>query len=195
MDTFLFVLVILIAYFLGNISPAIIIGKINGIDIKKEGSGNAGTTNVLRVMGKKSALITLTIDILKGVVAVGLGFAFSTPLAAMICACAAFVGHIWPICFGFNGGKGVAVAFGAVMAINWKVGLMALGIVAFGLLISKRMSVGSILGGVTFPILVYYMEPDFLYIGTVMAIILIFKHRGNIKRLVKGEEPRMSFKK
>ncbi|MEF9921510.1 MAG: glycerol-3-phosphate 1-O-acyltransferase PlsY [Anaerovoracaceae bacterium] len=195
MDRFLFILVIVIAYFLGNISPAIIIGKVNGVDIKKEGSGNAGTTNVLRVVGKKSAVITLVTDILKGFVAVEIGFLLSSELAGMICVAAAVIGHVWPVLYHFQGGKGVAVAFGGVLAVNWQLGLVALGIVAVGLLLSKRMSFGSIIGAGTFPILTYFMEPDFFLISIVFATILIYKHRGNIVRLIKGEEPKMSFKK
>lgn len=189
------VLVLLAAYLIGNISPAIILGKIRGIDIKKEGSGNAGTTNVLRVLGKKAALITLIVDILKGFLAVRLGMLCGYEVGSL-CALAVFCGHIWPCLYRFKGGKGVATAFGALLSINWILGLTALAIVAIGLFASKRMSVGSLMGAGTFPLVCHILEPDFMAIGTVMALIILFKHRTNIARLLHGEEPPMGiFKK
>ena len=183
---------VVIAYLIGTISPAIILGKIMGVDIKKEGSGNAGTTNVLRVLGKKAALITLVVDICKGILAVELGLHLMTYKVAILCALAVFCGHIWPCFFGFKGGKGVATAFGAILAINWMLGLSALAITAIVLLISKRMSAGSIAGAVTFPILCYFLEPGFFWVGLAMALIVLKKHKDNIIRLVKGQEPIMS---
>lgn len=195
MDKFMFILVIVIAYFLGNISPSTLIGRAMGVDIKKEGSGNAGTTNALRVLGKKAAAVTLVIDIGKGVVAVALGNLIAGPEAAMYCALAAFVGHIWPAMFKFKGGKGVAVAFGGIVAINWQLGLLCLAVVAVVVLLTRMVSAGSVTVAVAFPVLAYFMEPDFLYVGIIMAALLIYKHKGNIQRLIKGEENKLSFKK
>ena len=186
---------IIIAYLLGNISPSIILGKLHGIDIKKEGSGNAGTTNALRVLGKKAALITLIIDIGKGVLAVVIGKLIGGEAVGYLCALAVFCGHIWPCFYRFKGGKGVATAFGAILAVNWILGLSALGIVAVGVALSQRMSVGSLLGSVTFPIICWLLEPDFIYIGCIRAVIVLIKHRANIGRLFRGEEPKMNFKK
>ena len=186
-----FVIFVALAYFIGNISPSIILGKIAGIDIKKEGSGNAGTTNALRVLGKKAAIITLLIDVMKGVIAVFLGMHFGNYMIGTVCALAVFCGHIWPCLYNFKGGKGVATAFGAIMAVNWCLGVLALGVVAVGLAASQRMSVGSILGAASFPIICWIFEPGFIWIGSVMALIIIVKHRANIVRLIKGEEPKM----
>lgn len=186
---------VVIAYLLGNISPSIILGKIHGIDIKKEGSGNAGTTNALRVLGKKAALITLVIDIGKGVLAVIIGRLVGGAAVGYICALAVFCGHIWPCFYSFKGGKGVATAFGALMSVNWMLGLAALAVVAAGLALTQRMSVGSLLGAITFPVICWFLEPDFIWIGSVMALIVLIKHRANIGRLLRGEEPKMSFKK
>ena len=186
---------IIIAYLLGNISPSIILGKLHGIDIKKEGSGNAGTTNALRVLGKKAALITLIIDIGKGVLAVVIGKLIGGEAVGYLCALAVFCGHIWPCFYSFKGGKGVATAFGAILAVNWILGLSALGIVAVGVALSQRMSVGSLLGSVTFPLICWLLEPDFIHIGCIMAVIVLIKHRANIGRLFRGEEPKMNFKK
>lgn len=186
-----FIIWVAVAYFIGNISPSILLGKAMGVDIKKEGSGNAGTTNALRVLGKKAALITLVIDIAKGVLAVWLGFHFGNDTIGMVCALAVFCGHIWPCFYNFKGGKGVATAFGAILAINWVLALVLLLIVAIGLLLTRRMSAGSLLGAVTFPLCCWFFEPEFIYVGSVMAVIVIIKHRANIMRLIKGEEPKM----
>ncbi len=186
-----FVIFVALAYFIGNISPSIILGKIAGVDIKKEGSGNAGTTNALRVLGKKAAVITLLIDVGKGALAVFLGMNFGDYTIGTVCALAVFCGHIWPCLYNFKGGKGVATAFGAIMAVNWCLGVLALGVVAVGLAASQRMSVGSILGAASFPVICWIFEPGFIYVGSVMAIIIIVKHRANIVRLIKGEEPKM----
>ena len=186
-----FVIWVTLAYFIGNISPSILLGKALGIDIKKEGSGNAGTTNALRVLGKKAAVITLIIDIGKGVLAVWLGLRFGNETIGMFCALAVFCGHIWPCVYSFKGGKGVATAFGALLAVNWVMAVITLLIVAIGLAVSRRMSVGSLLGAVSFPITCWFLERDFLYIGMVMALIVIITHRANIARLIKGEEPKM----
>ena len=186
---------VVIAYFIGNISPSIILGKMAGVDIKKEGSGNAGTTNALRVLGKKAALITLVIDIGKGVLAVAAGNLIGGAETGYLCAIAVFCGHIWPCFYSFKGGKGVATAFGAILAVNWMLGLSALAVVAVGLALTQRMSVGSLLGAITFPLLCWFMEPGFIGIGSLMALIVLIKHGANIKRLIRGEEPKMSFKK
>ena len=189
------VLAIIIAYFLGNISPAIILGKMNGIDIKKTGSGNAGTTNVLRTLGKKAALITMVVDILKGFIGVKLGFLLGGYVVGKLCAVSAFCGHIWPALYSFRGGKGVATAFGVITAVDRKLGLAVLAVVAVFVILTKRMSVGSIMGAVSFPLLAWLMEPGFFVPGFIMAIIVVVKHRANIGRLMRGEEPKMSFKK
>ena len=192
---FMYILLAVVAYFIGNISPSIILGKLHGVDIKKEGSGNAGTTNVLRVLGKRAALTTLFIDILKGYFAVKLGFAFGDYAAGCFCALAVFCGHIWPCLYAFKGGKGVATAFGAVFAINWKLAFGLLALAAAGVAVTRRMSVGSLLAAVGFVFLCWFMEPDFWYVGMVMALIVVVKHHANVVRLFRGEEPKMSFKK
>lgn len=181
----------LVAYFIGNISPSTIMAKRQGLDIKKEGSGNAGTTNALRVMGKKAGAITCIVDILKGVVAVLIGLLVGGPLAAYLCALCVFLGHVWPIVYKFQGGKGVATAFGAVLAVNPLLALISLVIVAIVVFTSKRMSLGSIVGAVAFAVLAAFMEPGFFAFACVMAIIMIIKHRANIVRLIHGEEPIM----
>lgn len=193
---------VVVSYLLGNISPAILIGRAYGVNIKKEGSGNAGTTNVLRVLGKKAAAMTLVIDIGKGVLAVLIG-RFTGNLAgagmsldfAMACAIAVFLGHIFPVFFKFKGGKGVATAFGALVTLNPALGFSALAIVLVVVIITRRVSAGSVCGAFCAPFLAYVFVPEITGGIIVMAAIVIFKHRGNIKRLIKGEEPKLSFKK
>lgn len=183
------------AYLIGNISPSILIARAHGIDIKKEGSGNAGTTNVLRVLGKKAAAATLIIDILKGTVAVVLAGLLVGSNAAMVAALASFCGHVWPVFFGFKGGKGVATAFGAICGIHPGLGFSCLGVVLLIVLITKRMSAGSLAGALSFPVLCWFFEPRFIWLGSIMALIILVKHRENIARLARGEEPKLSFKK
>ncbi len=200
--TFLFMLCLVIAYLIGDISPAILFGKAYGIDIKKEGSGNAGTTNALRVLGKKAAFFTLLIDIGKGAAAVFLGRFFSNYLGGELaltlplsCAIAVFCGHIWPAFFGFRGGKGVATAFGAITAVLPALGFSLLGIVLLVVLLTRRVSAGSVCGAVMAPVITYFLLPQALWGISIMAIIVIIKHRSNIRRLVRGEEPKLSFRK
>lgn len=186
------IVAIVIAYLLGCISPAIILGKIYGIDIKKQGSGNAGTTNVLRVLGGKAAVITLLIDIAKGSIAVSLGNYLAGDKIGMICAFAVFCGHLWPCFYKFKGGKGVATSFGVILAVHPLLALMSLGCAAVLTVLSKRMSVGSLSAAVMFVPLCFWFKPEFIYVGSLMALIIIIKHRGNIKRLINKEEPPMS---
>lgn len=194
---------VIAAYFIGNVSPAILLGRLYGVDIKKEGSGNAGTTNVLRVLGKKAAVATLLIDIFKGVLAVLLGRLVGwyfmpedlAPYMAMACGLAVFCGHIWPAAFGFKGGKGVATAFGVLMTVSPLLGLMELGIVAVVVLLTRMVSLGAVLAAVAFPFIANWYDSRYLGWGLIMALIVLYKHNANISRLVKGEEPKISFKK
>lgn len=189
------IVAIIIAYLIGNISPAILIGRAMGVDIRNEGSGNAGSTNVLRVLGKKAAAATLIIDVLKGVAAVLLGKYIGGQELAMVCGMAAFIGHIWPMVFGFRGGKGIATAFGVIVTVEPILGLIEAATALTFLLLSKRVSVGSLVAGALLPFAAYYFDPGYALWASAMAIIMFFKHRKNIKRLIKGEEPKINLKK
>ena len=194
-------LCVIAAYFLGNISPAILIGRLHGIDIIKEGSGNAGTSNVLRVLGKKAAAETLLVDIGKGVVAVLLGklvggMIMTDPgLLGAWCCVAVFCGHIWPALFGFRGGKGIATGFGAIVTACPPLGGSVLVIALVLMVLTRRVSVGSVVAAASLIFLGFYFAPQYGIYFTVMALIAIWKHRANIQRLLKGEEPKISFKK
>ncbi|MCR5482629.1 MAG: glycerol-3-phosphate 1-O-acyltransferase PlsY [Clostridia bacterium] len=205
----LFVVTVLLSYFMGNISPAILLGRLHGVDIKSEGSGNAGTTNVLRVLGKKAAVATLVIDIGKGVAAVLFGklvgyyiFGFNGPyLMAMFCGLAVFCGHIWPLAFNFKGGKGVATAFGVLVAFKPLLGLCELAIVIVVVLVTRKVSLGSIIGAISLPIVAYFAFPLYFFNkvylcwALAMAVIVLAKHRTNMVRLIKGKESNISFGK
>ena len=186
---------VVISYFIGNISPATIVGKLHGVDIRKEGSGNPGTTNVLRTLGVKAAACTLLIDVLKGVIPVLAGRLIGGEDLACFCGTAAFFGHIWPVCFGFKGGKGVATGFGVIVAFNWPTGIVCLVTALAGAVLSRRMSVGSIAAAVAFPVMFFFVKPDYLIWSVCLAVIVLWRHRANIVRLAKGEEPPMSFSK
>ena len=189
------IIAIVIAYFLGNFSPSTVLAKAAGKDIKKEGSGNAGTTNALRVLGKKAAIITFAVDMGKGVIAVLLGGLIAGPEAAYWCALAVFLGHIWPALLKFKVGKGVAVGFGAMLAVNWQMALILLLVEIVVVLLSRMVSLGSVAVGISCPVACIFMEKEFLPFACVMAAILIFKHRANIGRIVRGEESKLGAKK
>ena len=187
--------VFVISYLAGNISPATIIGKAKGVDIRKEGSGNPGTTNTLRVLGKEAALIVLLVDILKGTVMVLLWGHIFGESAAMIAAFGAFLGHVFPIAMKFKGGKGVATAFGVLVALHPGLGLGCLGVVLLAVIVTRRVSPGSIAGAIAAPLLSWWLLPAFVPYCIIMAAIVIIRHRSNIVRMMNGEEPKISFKK
>jgi glycerol-3-phosphate acyltransferase PlsY len=202
---------VLAGYFIGNISPAILIGKMAGLDIKKEGSGNAGTTNVLRVLGKRAAIATLFIDVLKGTLAVYLGQAlgalsnsgsFNIMLIGMVGGIAAICGHTWPIIFGFRGGKGAATSLGAVIGISPLLGLACFTTAITLFIITRRASIASIVAAILLPLMSLFIGREgIVHTGAYLiwtfgiAVIVVFNHRSNIKRLLKNEEPKIKFRK
>ena len=186
------VIMVTLAYLIGNISPATLIGRFYGIDIKKAGSGNAGTTNVLRVLGTKAAICTLLIDVFKGFIAVYIAQGRFNNLGAMLAFAAVVIGHIYPALFKFKGGKGVATFLGAAMALNWPSMFAAALIAVVVAASSKKMSLGSITAAMIYPFLMLYYYPKALPISIIMTFIILFTHRGNIKRLMKGEEKELS---
>lgn len=183
------------SYLLGNISPATIMGHLYGVDIRKEGSGNPGTTNVLRTLGAKAALVTLLIDVAKGFVPAFFGTMITGEIyAGYVCGSAAFLGHIWPCFYKFKGGKGIATGFGVLLGIDWRVGLLcALCAVAVAL-ITKRMSCGSIAAGIAVAVLITLFEGmPYAFWGIGVGVIVIWRHRGNIQRIINGTEPAIGF--
>ena len=207
-----YIIVSIIAYIIGSISFSVLISKkMAGFDVREKGSGNAGSTNVLRAVGAKAAVITLVCDILKGVIAVALAVIIGNivkdvdkALLVQLAGILVIVGHTFPVFFGFKGGKGVATALGVLLITNWQIGLICL---IFGLVIiviTQMVSVGSIGAAILFPVLTLFMGAHFIVEATgikyfifslLVAVFVIFNHRENIKRIMNGTENKLSFKK
>ena len=208
---FVYILMAIIAYLIGSVNFSVIISKkFAGFDVREKGSGNAGTTNVLRTMGKKAAAVTLIADILKGVVsiiiAVILGAIASNSdkaLLVQIAGIAVILGHTFPIFFGFKGGKGVATSLGILLVTNWQIGLICLVFAIVLMAITKMVSVGSIGAAILFPVLTLFIGENYIVsegsgyfaYSVIIALIVAFNHRANIKRLMEGKENKISFKK
>ncbi len=208
-----YIIVAIIAYLIGSINFSIIISKkLAGFDVRQKGSGNAGTTNVLRSVGKKAALITLICDILKGVVAIGIALLVGNivqnvdkALLVQLAGIFVVVGHTFPIFFGFKGGKGIATSLGILLMTNWQIGLICLVFALVLMAITRMVSVGSIAAAILFPVLVIFIDqnyivPDannwkYLIFSIVLCLIVLFNHRENIKRILNGTENKISFKK
>ena len=196
-----------IAYLIGSINSSILISRaVMGKDIRTSGSGNAGATNMLRTMGKKYAIITLVIDILKGVVALLLAklaiHLGAGDVAMYVSGVAVVVGHNFPVFFGFKGGKGVATSLGVVLLLDWKIGLITLLIAIAIMALTRYVSLGSIVAAVVFMILQIIsmaVNGEFDITRLICVIILggllIVRHRANIARLIKGEENKLGHKK
>lgn len=187
-----FYLLIPFAYLLGSISAAIIICRLMGLpDPRTEGSNNPGATNVLRIGGKKAAALTLVGDFLKGLVPVVIAqlLGAGVELLAMV-GFAAFIGHLYPIFFGFRGGKGVATAFGVILALSWPVALVAVGIWLVVAKLFKISSLAALIAATMTPAAGWYLgmpEPQ-IYMLVILTLILIWRHRSNIQKLLRGSE-------
>ena len=206
-----YIIITIIAYLLGSISFSVIISKkIAGFDVRKKGSGNAGSTNVLRSVGKKAAIITLFCDILKGVIAILIAYMISNimkdevdgALLVQLAGIAVVLGHTFPIFFQFKGGKGVATALGVLMIVNWNIGLICLVFALVLMALTRMVSLGSIAAAVLFPILLIFMphtaylvDGNYIIFGLVLAILVIWNHRENVKRLLEGKENKLDFSK
>ena len=205
------VITAIIAYLIGSINFSVILSKkMAGFDVREKGSGNAGTTNMLRSVGKKAAALTLICDVLKGVVAIliamFIGWAFkieNQSLLVQIAGIAVVIGHTFPIFFGFKGGKGVATSLGILIMSNWQIGLICL---VFGVLLialTRMVSLGSCAAAVLFPVLTLFITDNYivsqgsgyLIYSIILAVIVLFNHRSNIKRIMAVTENRISFKK
>lgn len=200
----LLLLVAALAYLIGSFATAVWAGKIfHGTDVREHGSGNAGATNVIRVLGWKTGVPVLLVDILKGWVAAMLpvfmnmadhGSAMLTNYQ-IIAGLATVAGHIYPVFAGFRGGKGVATIFGVLLAIHPLVTISCFGVFLCVFLISGYVSLGSMTAGITFPLLLFFVfDTQSVYLkifSVVVAIALLYTHRNNIRRLLKGEESKL----
>ena len=205
------ILIAIIAYLIGSINFSVIISKkVAGFDVREKGSGNAGSTNMLRSVGKGAAALTLLCDILKGVVAIliaiGIGNIVKDAdkgLLVQIAGVAVVLGHTFPIFFGFKGGKGVATALGILLMTNWQIGLICLVFALVLMVLTQMVSLGSCAAAVLFPVLTLFIKEHyivaeggnyFIY-SVILAGIVLYNHRSNIKRMLNGTENKLSFKK
>ena len=185
------------AYVLGSMNFSIIISKkIYGEDIRTYGSGNAGMTNMLRTYGKGPAFITLLTDALKTVLAVMIGRLIWGAIGAYAAGLCCMIGHIYPMFYKFKGGKGVVVVGITILMTNWKVGLILLAIFAILVYSTKFISLGSVMGVLIYPLILSRMlgkDPQIvLLFALAMTVIVVVKHRSNIKRLLEGTENKVS---
>ena len=181
------------AYLLGSVPSGFIFGRLAGVDVRRTGSGNIGATNVARVLGKGVGLLTLIADVAKGLVPVLLArWLFMEDWLIAGIAAAAFLGHLYPVFLRFQGGKGVATALGAMLAIAWPATLVLVFVFAGVVLSSRRVSLASITAATAAPFVLWalFYPPAFIALGVFLASMIILRHRDNISRLLAGSEPR-----
>ncbi len=195
----MFVLCFVVAYLLGSISSAILICKALGEpDPRNSGSGNPGATNVLRQSGKKAAFLTLLGDAAKGFIPVSIGMIMQlSPLLIAMLATGAFVGHLYPIFFQFKGGKGVATLIGILFGLSW---LQGLGFAATWLAvagITRYSSLAALVAAATSPLVAIFLGLHNIVVFSLvgMVALLLWRHEGNIKKLMRGEESKIGQKK
>lgn len=195
------ILVLLFSYLLGSIPNGYIFGKqFAGKDIRNYGSGNVGATNVARVAGYKVGLLVAILDITKGFLSVYIAKSFLLPEYSMAfvftAAILAIIGHNWSMFLSFQGGKGVATSVGVILSL-FPLSFIVLFIVWITMIfITKMVSVGSILGAISLPIsilFIYSSESSYIIFGIIIAGLVIFSHRSNIKRILKGNENKMTW--
>ena len=189
------ILIVVAGYLLGSVSTAVLAGRLFGLgDPRDTGSGNPGATNMLRLGGKKAGAVTLLGDMAKGLVAVllarYLGADNSIQAATGL---AAFLGHLFPVFFGFKGGKGVATALGVALGLGWWLGLAMLGIWLVAAFITRISSAGALAAASASPLLAWWLDmgPATIIAMLVMTLLLIWRHAENIRRLMDGTEGRI----
>lgn len=191
---------VFIPYLLGSINSAIIVSKkMYKDDVRNHGSGNAGFTNMMRTYGKSAAIITFAGDILKTVVSILVGWCVFGYLTAYVAGAASFIGHLYPVYYGFRGGKGVLSAATMILMVDWRIFLILLVIFVFLVAISKYISLGSTVCAMLFPILLNRMNYTGIhmieFVAMFIGIVIVIKHRENLKRIMNGTESKFKFKK
>jgi glycerol-3-phosphate acyltransferase PlsY len=193
-------------YLLGSLNTAVIVGRIYGSDISRQGSKNAGLTNTLRVLGRTAALFVLAGDILKGILACLVGLRIGVfvqsgeardCVSLLVAGAGAIMGHNWPVYFGFKGGKGALTAVTVLVMIDWVMAVICLGLFAAIVASTRYVSLGTICATMLFVALSFVPVFDktlyFNVFACLMAFTIIFKHRDNIKRLLSGTENKLTF--
>lgn len=193
---YLLILAAVVGYLLGSLNSALIVGKFYGVDVRQHGSGNAGMTNTMRTLGKKAALFVLIGDVIKGLISYLIGyFICGSQLGGMVAGTAAVIGHIWPVYFGFKGGKGVLTTLAVLFMFDWRAALALLGVFIIILALTRYVSLGSIIGAFLFPFaeLLLGRNTETIIFSVIIAVLIIVMHRANIKRLLSGTESKFSF--
>ena len=192
------IFILFISYFLGSLPTGFLFGKyLKKIDLRTIGSGSTGATNVLRNVGKWPAFFVFIIDVSKGIIAVRIAQYYTNQtLFEVLAGISAISGHIWPVWLKGKGGKAVATGLGMFLALSWKVGLASLGIFLIVLSKSKFVSLSSISAAIFLPIFMFlnlgtFIHPYF-FISIFVSILVIWKHRMNIKRLIEGKESKIN---
>jgi glycerol-3-phosphate acyltransferase PlsY len=203
---------LILAYLFGSIPTAVWIGQaFYNIDVREYGSGNAGATNTFRVLGKKAGIPVMLLDILKGWTATNLAYVIGVSTTGayhsiaftnyeLALGIAAVMGHLFPVFAGFRGGKGIATLFGMILAINLPAALLCVLVFIVTLLISRYVSLSSIMAGFTYPIGVTFIFPVYIksviIYGMCICVLILVTHQKNIERLLKGKESKVNlFKK
>ncbi|MDL2318374.1 glycerol-3-phosphate 1-O-acyltransferase PlsY [Eubacteriales bacterium OttesenSCG-928-A19] len=186
-----------IGYLLGNIQTGLLVARLSGEDLRKHGSGSSGATNALRVLGRRSAIITFVGDLLKGVIASAIGIFIAGTVGGMFACVFVVVGHIWPVFFGFKGGKGAATSIGALFVILPVQTLVMLVVGVAVVFITKMVSLGSIVGALTLLLIesvssIISFDPAQLIFIVIMVALIVYAHRENIDRIRKGTENKIS---
>jgi len=199
-------LVLLAGYLLGSIPFGWLAGHwLAGLDLRQEGSGSTGATNVLRVLGKGPALAVFLLDVLKGTAAVllakavlqPLGFSTISDWGVVAAGLAALAGHIWPLWLGWKGGKAVATGLGMLLGLTWPVGLACFGIFLATLSLSRIVSLSSVVAALSLPLLMLIsfgmsgLRPAYLSLALLTTALVLWRHRSNLQRLIAGTEPRL----
>ena len=202
MNAVKYIIIAVVSYLLGNISSGILIGKAFGAgDIRKEGSGNAGTTNVLRTLGWLPSVLTLAGDCLKGLIACLLGKHFGGVIGMLLAGLCVTLGHDFPVFLGFKGGKGIATSLGMILVISPVLALSLLAVELIIVAITRYMSLASLSVSVAYPLLnaIIFRGNEYygwyLFFSIVCGLLSLYCHRGNLMRLIRREENRLDFKK
>lgn len=192
MDMLMCALLAIVSYILGCVSLSIIVSKkIFGADVRGMGSGNAGATNMARSFGLSAGIVTLLADASKAAIAMVIGKLLLGDLGLAICGTASVLGHCFPVFYGFKGGKGVSVGAAIAFAIDWKVGLFVVVCFAVVAVLTRRVSPASIAAcvGIVIACLLFHVSTPKLVMAVFAAILVVYRHKDNIKRLIAGTEP------
>lgn len=193
---FYILLLAVIGYLLGSINSAIVVSKLTmGYDIRTRGSGNAGLTNAYRCMGPARTLLVLMGDVAKAAIALYIGSLVMGSMGELIAGAFVIIGHVFPLYFGFKGGKGVLVGATMILMYDWRIFLILFAIFVILVAVTKWVSLGSIAASALFPFftLIFYHDIPTFLLTAIMGAAVIYLHRGNISRMLHGEENKFSF--